>query len=71
MAKTTCFLSSSVLVVVGSFSLNPKGKSFQRMTRCNPAPETAWPIQVDIDFSVGKGFVNRGEARIFRLRESP
>jgi hypothetical protein len=23
MAKTTCFLSSSVLVVVGSFSLNP------------------------------------------------
>ena len=39
MAKTTCFLSSSVLVVVGSFSLNPKGKSFQRMTRCNPAPE--------------------------------
>jgi len=46
MAKTTCFLSSSVLVVVCSFSLNPRGKSFQRMTRCNPAPETAWPIQI-------------------------
>jgi hypothetical protein len=56
MAKTTCFLSSSVLVVVGSFSLNPKGKSFQRMTRCNPAPETAWPIQVDIDFLSRKRF---------------
>ena len=71
MATTTCFLSSTLLGVVCSFSLNPKGKSFQRMTRYNPAPETAWSIQVDIDFSVGEGSVNRGEARIFRLREPP